>query len=171
MLMLISTKRSTCPLAESMVPNFQLLIKNKLEIMMTSIELWKRWFIFFLFFFFLSSINIFLNSVVYEIYYSISQNFSHTYSYAQPTFTCFKSTMETRVEHHQFIFISTSDLRPATLLKKRLSHWCFPVNFAKFLRTTFLQDISRHLLLNLLLLLRIFLFSDVLKKYRSFFCK
>ena len=27
--------------------------------------------------------------------------------------------------------------RPATLLKKRLWHKCFPVNFAKFLRTTF----------------------------------
>ena len=25
--------------------------------------------------------------------------------------------------------------RPATLLKKRLQHRCFPVNFAKFLRT------------------------------------
>ena len=28
-------------------------------------------------------------------------------------------------------------LRPATLLKKRLWHRCLPVNFAKFLRTTF----------------------------------
>ena len=28
-------------------------------------------------------------------------------------------------------------LRPATLLKKRLWHRCFPVNFAKFLRTPF----------------------------------
>ena len=27
--------------------------------------------------------------------------------------------------------------RPATLLKKRLWHSCFPVNFVKFLRTTF----------------------------------
>ena len=31
---------------------------------------------------------------------------------------------------------SQSDLRPATLLNKRLWHRCFPVNFAKFLRTT-----------------------------------
>ena len=29
---------------------------------------------------------------------------------------------------------------PATLLKKRLQHRCFPVNFAKFLSTTFLQN-------------------------------
>ena len=27
--------------------------------------------------------------------------------------------------------------RPATLLKKKLWHKCFPVNFAKFLRTSF----------------------------------
>ena len=31
-------------------------------------------------------------------------------------------------------------LSPATLLKKRLWHRCFPVNFAKFLRTSFLQN-------------------------------
>ena len=34
---------------------------------------------------------------------------------------------------------------PATLLKKRLWHRCFPVNFAKFLRTTFSQDTSGRL--------------------------
>ena len=37
-------------------------------------------------------------------------------------------------------------LSPATLLKKRLWHRCFPVNFAKFLRTPFLQNTSRRLL-------------------------
>ena len=31
---------------------------------------------------------------------------------------------------------------PATLLKKRLCHRCFPVNFAKFLRTRFLKITS-----------------------------
>ena len=30
--------------------------------------------------------------------------------------------------------------RHATLLKKRLWPWCFPVNFAKFLRTTFFTE-------------------------------
>ena len=29
---------------------------------------------------------------------------------------------------------------PATLLKKRLQHRCFPVNFVKFLATPFLQN-------------------------------
>ena len=38
-------------------------------------------------------------------------------------------------------------VRPATLLKKRLCHRLFPVNFAKFLRTPVLQTTSRRLLL------------------------
>ena len=40
-----------------------------------------------------------------------------------------------------------SSLRPATLLKKKLWHRCFPVNFVKFPRTPFLQNISERLLL------------------------
>ena len=36
----------------------------------------------------------------------------------------------------------------ATLLKKRLWYWSFPVNFAKLLRPPFLQNISGRLLLN-----------------------
>ena len=35
-------------------------------------------------------------------------------------------------------------LRPATLLKKRLWHRCFLVNFAKFLRTPLLQSTSGY---------------------------
>ena len=38
-------------------------------------------------------------------------------------------------------------LRPATLLKQRPWHRCFPVNFGKFLRTSFLQNTSGRLLL------------------------
>ena len=36
--------------------------------------------------------------------------------------------------------------RPATLLKKRLWHMCFPGNFAKFLRTPFSQNTSGRLI-------------------------
>ena len=40
-------------------------------------------------------------------------------------------------------------LRPASLLKKRIWHRCFPANFAKFLITPFLQNTSgRQLLFN-----------------------
>ena len=44
-------------------------------------------------------------------------------------------------------FNKVAGLRPAPLLKQR--HWyrCFPVNFTKFLRTPFLQNTSRQLLL------------------------
>ena len=35
-----------------------------------------------------------------------------------------------------------SGLRPATLLKKRLWHRCFPANFVKLSRTPFLQNTS-----------------------------
>ena len=38
-------------------------------------------------------------------------------------------------------------LRPAALLKKRLWYRCFPVNFAKFLKTPFLTEHLRWLLL------------------------
>ena len=36
-------------------------------------------------------------------------------------------------------FIKVTGLRPATLSKKRLWHRCFPVNYAKFLRTPFIH--------------------------------
>ena len=36
-------------------------------------------------------------------------------------------------------FNKLTGLRPAILLKKRLWHRCFPVNFGKFLRTSFLH--------------------------------
>ena len=39
-------------------------------------------------------------------------------------------------------------LRPAALLNKSLWHRCLPVNFAKFLRTRFLQNISGRPLLS-----------------------
>ena len=42
---------------------------------------------------------------------------------------------------------SPMQARPATLLKKRLWHRCFSVNFAKFLRTPFLENTSGRLLL------------------------
>ena len=37
------------------------------------------------------------------------------------------------------VFNKVAGLRAATLLKKRLWHRCFPVNFAKFLRTPFIK--------------------------------
>ena len=53
---------------------------------------------------------------------------------------------------HQSLFFNIG-LRPATILKKRLWHRCFPVNFAKFLRTPFLTEYRWWLLLKLMLLI------------------
>ena len=45
-------------------------------------------------------------------------------------------------------------LRPATLLKKRLWHRCFPVNYVKFPRTTFfIEHLWWLLLLNELIII------------------
>ena len=44
-------------------------------------------------------------------------------------------------------FNKVAGLMPATLLKKRLWHRCFPVNFAKFLRTPTFKNICERLLL------------------------
>ena len=40
------------------------------------------------------------------------------------------------------LFKKSWNLRPATLLKQRRKHGCFSTNFAKFLRTPFLQNTS-----------------------------
>ena len=47
-------------------------------------------------------------------------------------------------------FNKVTGLRPVTLLKKRLWHRCFSVNFTKFLRTPFLQKTSGRLFLQIL---------------------
>ena len=44
-------------------------------------------------------------------------------------------------------FNKVADFRPATLLKNRLWHRCFPVNLTKFLRTLFLTKHTWWLLL------------------------
>ena len=41
----------------------------------------------------------------------------------------------------EFLFNKVARFRPATLSKKRLWYRCFPVNFAKFLRTSFWPDL------------------------------
>ena len=46
------------------------------------------------------------------------------------------------------LFNNVAGLTPATFLKKRLWHRCFPVNFAKFLRAPFLTEHLRWMLLN-----------------------
>ena len=68
------------------------------------------------------------------------------------TFFLQKQILQKLIGKHlyQNLFLNkVAGLRPATLLKKRFWHRCFPANFTKFLRTPFLQNISRRLLLSL----------------------
>ena len=65
-----------------------------------------------------------------------------------PEVLCKKGALRNFTKFTRKHLCQSLSLRPATLLKKRLSHWCFPVNFAKFLRTTFLQNASGRLLLS-----------------------
>ena len=69
-----------------------------------------------------------------------------------------KSIASTSLKHRQSISLASflqcphckkSSLRLATLLKKRLWHRFFPVNFAKFLRTPFFSEHLQWLLLAL----------------------
>ena len=47
-----------------------------------------------------------------------------------------------------YIYNRAAGLRLATLLKKRLWHRYFPVNFSEFLRTHFFKELLRWLLLD-----------------------
>ena len=60
------------------------------------------------------------------------------------------------------IFNKVAGLSPATFLKKRPWHRCFPVSFAKFLRTPFLQNTSGRLLLFVRLMMRLSYFLNQL---------
>ena len=49
-----------------------------------------------------------------------------------------KNSQENTYSRVSFLIKLQASGRPVTLLKKRLWHRCFPVNFVKFLRTLFL---------------------------------
>ena len=54
---------------------------------------------------------------------------------------------KTKSSHWNLFFHKVTGQKPATLLKKILRHRCFPVNFAKFLRTPFSENTFGRLLL------------------------
>ena len=68
-----------------------------------------------------------------------------TFSSALRNFTKFTG----KYRCQSLLFDKVAGLRPVALFKKRLWHSCFPVNFAKFLRTPFLQNSSGRLFLNI----------------------
>ena len=76
------------------------------------------------------------------------------YIYSSTLFrkTLFNRHIEILLQHKhkdlpESLFNKFVGLGPATSSKKGLWHWCFPVNFVKFLRPHFLQNTSGRLLL------------------------
>ena len=57
-----------------------------------------------------------------------------------------QNSQEKKPVSESFIFNNIAGLRLATLLKKILWHCCFPVNFAKFLRSFFIEHLGWLLL-------------------------
>ena len=79
-------------------------------------------------------------------------------SFSRPEVFCKKDVLRNFAKFtgkhlsHDLFFNNVEGLRSATLLKKRPWHWCFPVNFAKFLRTPFYIEHLWWLLLHILCL-------------------
>ena len=80
-----------------------------------------------------------------------SDNLPHRKS--RPDVFCKKGILENFAKFtgkhlcQSLFFNKVAMLRPANVLKMRLWHSCFPVNFAKFLRTPVLQNTSARLFL------------------------
>ena len=97
-----------------------------------------------------------LNSAIPDLNYGVNQPFykiSTMYRSSRPEVFCKKGVLRnfakfTGKHLFQSLFFNKVAGRPVTLLKKRLWHRCFPVNFTKFLRTPFFIDHLWWLLLN-----------------------
>ena len=61
----------------------------------------------------------------------------------------YKETVARRCSFEKVFLRISQKSQPATLIKKRLRHRCFRVTFAKFLRTPFLTEHLRWLLLHI----------------------
>ena len=80
----------------------------------------------------------------------------------------FAKFTEFKIHLCQGLFLNRNAGRPVTLLKKRLWHRCFPVNFAKFLRHLFyrtpLGDYFCNVPYKKFLLLKIYLINRFLQR-------
>ena len=84
--------------------------------------------------------NLFLRHSVYILSCSYLQDIAYLQERPPEVFNkkgVFRNFLKFTGKHlrQSLFFNKVVDLRPVTLLKKRLWHRCFPVNFAKFLRT------------------------------------
>ena len=82
-------------------------------------------------------------SIVYTSFHSF---YFHVSRNSRPDVFCKKGVLRNFPKFtgkhpcKSLFFNKVADLRPETLLKKRLWDRCFPVNFAKFLRKSFLTE-------------------------------
>ena len=85
--------------------------------------------------------------------YVISCDYVNTHQKQPPEVFCKKRCSYKFCKIHrktpvpEYLFNKVVYLGPATLIKKRLWHRCFPVTFVKFLRTSILENTSGQLLL------------------------
>ena len=86
--------------------------------------------------------------------FSLMRKLVHMVRSSRPEVFCKKGVLRNFTKFtgkhlcQSFFFNKVAGLRPATLLKKRLWHRCFPVNFVELLRTPLLTEHIRWLLLN-----------------------
>ena len=88
-----------------------------------------------------------LRRVLRELCGNYNIPFSQKVRSTRPEVLCKKGVLRNLAKFTGKHLCQSLCLRPATLLKKRLWHSCFPANFAKFLRTPFLTEYLRRLLL------------------------
>ena len=105
---------------------------------------------------------------------------SYIYRSSRPEVFCKKGVLRNFTKFtgkrlcQNLFFSKATGLKPATLLKKRPWHWCFPVNFTKFLRKPFYLEHLWWLLLHIFCLhfLRIhhdYFFQRVFESVRAQF--
>ena len=98
--------------------------------------------------------NIYESSLIFVCKY-YNSSFNDIFRSSRPDVFCKEGVLRNFAKFtvkqmcQSLIFNTVAGLRPATLLKKRLWHRCFSVNFAKFLRTPFLTEHLRWLLLDI----------------------
>ena len=100
----------------------------------------------------ITTVNIwFISFTIEQIYNSVLKRFRSSHQRCSMQKGVLRHFAKFTIKHlcQILIYNKVADLRPATLLKKKLWYRCFPVNFIKLLRTPFLQNTSGWLLLEI----------------------
>ena len=92
-----------------------------------------------------SSQTTFYGKIIYNFVWIYLARSSHPEVFCKKD--VFRNIAKLKGKHlyQSLFFDKVASFRPATLLKRRLCYWCFPVNFVKFLRTPFSTENLRWL--------------------------